>query len=378
MNRRKQLAFEHCVKIAEEHGGECLERAYISCETKMMWRCKEGHTWSASMNSVGQGRWCRICGDRSSASKRSKSIKDCNDTAADRRGKCLSTTYINISSKMEWQCEYGHTWFALAGSVLRGSWCAACARSRRLTLEDCHKAAAEHGGQCLSKEYVNSVTKLKWACRLGHTWLSGLNGIRQGSWCLVCSGSQKKTIEDARKLALSKGGACLSESYTNGDTHLVWQCSSGHKWSASFGNVSRGTWCGECKCHKSQRLLAGLIGDVTGKLVVQGYKRFDWLKTRAGRLELDVWVPDLKLAVEYDGEQHFKPVRFGGMSKDRAKANLISQRQRDRTKNRVIRKHADDVRFFIRFSYKECITAEYVREKLTRAGVLCIESGDGK
>lgn len=40
-------------------------------------------------------------------------------------------------------------------------------------------------------------------------------------------------------------------------------------------------------------------------------KKFDWL----GQLSLDVYIPSKKTAIEYQGEQHFRPVEaFGGKS----------------------------------------------------------------
>lgn len=373
MGGRKPLTLKYCIDIAKEHDGECLESVYINSETKMMWKCREGHTWAANMNSVGQGRWCKICGIKTSAKKRGKSIGDCVKAASMHNGKCLSTEYVNNSTRMEWQCEFGHIWRTTANSIFQGSWCAACLGSKRLTLEDCQRAAAEHNGKCLATEYVNAKTRIQWVCNNGHTWFGSLNRVKQGHWCLECSGSKKKTIDDCRQLAISKSGRCLSISYVNGDAHLIWQCDKGHKWSASFDNVNRGTWCNVCKYHKTQRLLADLIADITGSLVLQGYRQFDWLKTTGGRLEIDIWVPEFKLAVEYDGAQHFKPVRFGGVSEKKAKENFKKQQKRDRAKNNKIYKHKDDVLFFVRFSYKEYITKEYVIEKLNKVG-LCIDN----
>jgi hypothetical protein len=367
---RTKLTIEHCRKLAEERGGKCLESEYTNSETKMRWMCKYGHIWATSMNSIGQGRWCYYCGHKSSDKKRSKNIDDCHNIAKKHGGKCLSDKYINNSTDILWECCFSHKWTAKPVSVFRGSWCPDCAGSRKLTMDHCHEAAAKHGGKCLSTEYVNAITKMEWECASRHKWFGTLNVVRQGCWCLDCGGSRKKTIEDCNRLALKMGGKCLSTAYVNGDAHLVWQCAEGHEWKASFGNVSRGTWCGRCKYRKMQIYLAEIISSIIGIEPKQGYKGFGWLKTKTGgTLEIDIWVPELKLAIEYDGEQHFKPVRFGGMSLERASANFKEQLRRDRLKNRKVRSHKDDVRFFVRFSYKDDITEEFVREKLVSAGV---------
>src|SRR5438046_876430 len=55
------------------------------------------------------------------------------------------------------------------------------------------------------------------------------------------------TIEDAKQVAFSKNGECLSETYDNNFSPLSWRCSEGHEWNASFNNVKNNkTWCPYC------------------------------------------------------------------------------------------------------------------------------------
>lgn len=47
--------------------------------------------------------------------------------ARNKRGKCLSTEYINNKTKMTWQCKRGHTWQAVPSSIKNiGTWCPQC------------------------------------------------------------------------------------------------------------------------------------------------------------------------------------------------------------------------------------------------------------
>lgn len=48
-------------KLAEKRGGECLSEVYINSYTKLRWRCKKGHIWKATPNSIKQGSWCSVC-----------------------------------------------------------------------------------------------------------------------------------------------------------------------------------------------------------------------------------------------------------------------------------------------------------------------------
>lgn len=57
---------------------------------------------------------------------------------------------------------------------------------------------------------------------------------------------KEKMFHDCKTIARKNGGKCLSSQYVNSHTHLLWQCSKGHKWKASPINIKRGTWCPNC------------------------------------------------------------------------------------------------------------------------------------
>jgi very-short-patch-repair endonuclease len=107
--------------------------------------------------------------------------------------------------------------------------------------------------------------------------------------------------------------------------------------------------------------------------VIADFNEFSWLITsKYGRQHLDIYIPSIKLAIEYDGEQHFKPVCFGGIDIKKAQANLIQTKRLDRRKNNCIKSHPEDITYFIRFNYKEPLTEEYVKEKLIKSGIILL------
>ena len=57
---------------------------------------------------------------------------------------------------------------------------------------------------------------MMWKCHKGHIWNIPLNSIKNsGSWCPYCGGTMKLTLEDAKQIALSRRGECLSTEYKN-------------------------------------------------------------------------------------------------------------------------------------------------------------------
>jgi len=157
------------------------------------------------------------------------------------------------NDKFAFECaSCGHEWEIC--NICENSWCPNCAtKYRRKTLDDARELATSKKGLCLSTEYVNNHTKMLWQCSTGHTWESTYNNT-QYHWCPVCSNHIKHSLDDAKNCAIQKGGKCLSETYVNSRTRMLWQCASGHKWLANYSNIKNNHWCPVC----SGRVKSGL------------------------------------------------------------------------------------------------------------------------
>lgn len=55
------------------------------------------------------------------------------------------------------------------------------------TIRDMQELASSRGGQCLSTEYVDTKTKLKWECAFGHEWEATPRLLKAGHWCPECA-----------------------------------------------------------------------------------------------------------------------------------------------------------------------------------------------
>lgn len=87
---------------------------------------------------------------------------------------------------------------------------------RKITINDVHNLAKQKNGKCSSKIYVNIDSKLKWECHAGHHWeASYYNVEKNGSWCPHCAGIAKLSLDAMKKLAWEKNGECLSTTYIN-------------------------------------------------------------------------------------------------------------------------------------------------------------------
>lgn len=121
-----------------------------------------------------------------------KKLKELKSIAISRKGKCLSNTYSGSKINLSWECVKGHTWVATPNNIKRGKWCPTCAiernaNKRRKNIQDMQKLAETKNGKCLSKTYTDMKTKLVWQCQLGHTWEARPSNIKKGSWCAECN-----------------------------------------------------------------------------------------------------------------------------------------------------------------------------------------------
>ncbi|RHZ75693.1 hypothetical protein Glove_212g215 [Diversispora epigaea] len=48
--------------IAKLRGGECLSALYLNTRTPLIWKCFQGHEWSATLNNIkNYNSWCPFC-----------------------------------------------------------------------------------------------------------------------------------------------------------------------------------------------------------------------------------------------------------------------------------------------------------------------------
>ena len=122
--------------------------------------------------------------------------------------------------------------------------------------------------------------------------------------------------------------------------------------------------CGLCNV-VSEDILSQSIKRLFNVEIVR-HKKFEWL----GKQHLDgcAYIGEkLLFAFEYDGEQHFKPVRFGNISQERAEDEFKKCINRDIKKNKLCKKN--NVKL-VRFSYKDkvknIISDDIIIEKINK------------
>jgi len=105
----------------------------------------------------------------------------------------------------------------------------------------------------------------------------------------------------------------------------------------------------------TETLLYSIIKNMFPDTTIIRHHRPEWLN----RLELDIFLPDLSLAFEYQGQQHFYPVDAWG-----GKAKLLELVERDKLKRTLCQTKNITL---IEIDYTEPMTEKYIKEKLKKA-----------
>ena len=259
--------------------------------------------------------------------------------------------YKNSSIKVCIICpEHGKFW-QTPNAHLNGKGCYKCFQERQsiitkqrnlLTTEEFVKKAKEvHGNKYdYSKvEYVNTHTKVCIICpEHGEFWQTP-NAHLNGSGCQKCGNEKRKqkntlSTEQFIKRAKEVHGDKYDYSkveYVKAKRKICIICPEhGEFWQQADSHLHG---CGCPKCNRSH-----LENDVekflkSNNIVFETEKKFEWLVNNK-KMSLDFYLPDYKIAIECQGEQHYKTYRW-----EKTNTRLLKRQKLDLLKKELCEKH---------------------------------------
>ena len=92
--------------------------------------------------------------------------------------------------------------------------------------------------------------------------------------------------------------------------------------------------------------------------VIYQHKPFFLISPFGGQMSYDIYIQNLNVAIEYQGEQHFHPVEFFG-----GEGSFEKQKIRDKAKYELSKKHGIKL---VYINFNENITSSLVREKIEK------------
>jgi very-short-patch-repair endonuclease len=214
--------------------------------------------------------------------------------------------------KIWWKCEKGHEWQAAICNRSSGSGCPFCA-GKKVCQDNCLTTVNPR----LAKEWhpdkngsltPNDITygsnkKIWWKCEKGHEWQADICSRTTGTGCPYCAG--RKVCQNnclttvnprlAKEWHPDKNGSLMPNDVTIFSHKKVWwKCRKGHEWQTTIATRSKGCCCPHCKKPYTQIELL-LYSEL--KTIFPDLK----LRKEYYGFEIDLFLPEIKMGIEYDG-----------------------------------------------------------------------------
>lgn len=119
--------------------------------------------------------------------------------------------------------------------------------------------------------------------------------------------------------------------YINNNTKVEIICPKHGSFWSTPGNHLSGKGCFKCQSSKGEKKIRKLLTEMNIDFIEQ--KRFKDCRDK-NPLPFDFYLPKYNLCVEYQGEQHYIPIKRGNISKEQMKENLKKVQKRDRIKHK--------------------------------------------
>lgn len=233
------------------------------------------------------------------------------------------TISAKSTKKVFWKCSRGHEWDAVVHSRTNGCGCPICSNKRILAgyndlattfskfAEEWHyEKNAPLTPQQVTKGYNKG--KVYWKCKNGHEWAATVaSRTYYNLGCPFCSGryaiphkTDLLTVDPelAKEWDYVKNCDLTPDKVKIGTHQKVWWlCPKGHSYSASVhSRTNAKSGCPACAKELSNSFPEKAIVFYLLKagLEVEENYRAEWL----GKSELDIYLPSLRLGIEYDGQ----------------------------------------------------------------------------
>lgn len=240
---------------------------------------------------------------------------------------------INFKTKINFKCLLCNricTW-APEQAILRKQ-CAYCSNKVPLTNEMIDEKLKNRNMIRVSNYIVGE--KLELQClKCNKNWKSTVNKIlNRNRGCHHCANSIKYTNETV-DILLQKNNKTIIRigNIVNSKVKCSFQCLiCSNIWMAVPSAITiTGNGCPDCSNRKNERMFKSTLKnnniDFKHNFLI---RNIDPNIEKA--LNVDFYIESKNIILEYNGDQHYRPVKFGGISLEEAKENFIKQQARDK------------------------------------------------
>jgi len=335
-------------KLIHENKYDYSNVKYIDSKSKIIIICPIHGEFEQVPASHLQGIGCIKC-----AGKNKNTTKEFIERAKNKHGCRYNYTiveYINNKSKIKIICTIHGIFEQIPNSHLSGQGCPKCANKNLRIDEYLEKARLKHNDKYDYSlvDYINNKSKIKIICPKHGFFEQKLKNHLNGSGCFKCaveniSLTQLEFIERANKKHNYKYDY-VNTVYVNAHTKIKIICSKHGEFSQLPFDHLNGSGCSKCKESKGEKVIRAFLE--TNNINYIHEKKFNNCRNILP-LPFDFYLPEKNVLIEYDGIQHFKPLKFFGGEK-----GLLSAQKRDYVKTNYAKTNNIEL---IRIAYNENI-----------------------
>jgi hypothetical protein len=287
--------------------GYMLLSQYKSARELITVKCPKGHIYETRYNDFQQGHGC-------GHSECAHNIKYTHEYVESFFNKekyqlCPLSQYKDTNTPMDVICDRGHNWQVSFKRFKNGVRCKYCYGNDLKTQEMIEEYFNKTDYKLLS-EYKGANKKLELLCPKGHVYKVKFNNFQQGQRCSHpdCHGGIRYSLERIKEQTEDRGYICLANEYKNALTKIPFKCPDGHIFEMRWNDFQQGQRCPNTS-HKLisipelevkeyiKTIYSGIVEGPNRKIVYNPWTKY--------KLELDIYLPELKKAIEYNGPYHY-------------------------------------------------------------------------
>ena len=334
------------IEILGEYKGNKIK---IKCKCKI-----DGYEWETIPQNLLKGTGCPKCVGNIRNKTTEYFINELKEINSDI---IVLGEYKGSNKKIKCKCKLdGYEWEARPHDLLNNHGCPKCSGKEKSNTERFKQEMKEINNDIeILGKYVNRNTKIECKCKIdGYEWSATPNNLLNNHGCPKCAGKVRKNTEYfINELKEINSDIEVLGEYINAFTKIECRCKiDGNIWFISPHELLKNIGCPQCNESKGEKRIRKYLDNKN--INYEKQYRFNDCKNKK-TLPFDFYISSLNIAIEYDGEQHYKIIKhFGGLD------NLIITVIRDTIKTKYCEENNIKL---IRIPYWDFDNIEKILEK---------------
>lgn len=352
---RRKTHEEFITEMAVKNTKVTVIGTYVNKSTKILVRCNRcNREWMGNPGDLLNGHGCQKCyqslGGKAKRKTNEQFLSELNIINSNIEP---LEEYINNHTKIRFKCKKcGYEFPKTPHNALIGQGCPKCAiKSRALKRANSLDDFIERMNvinptiKITGRNYVNNKTKIDCECLVcGEKIEKTPDSLLSGRGCRKCSFKKIHDVhcftqeEFERRMSESNPSVKIIGRYYNKNTEILCECKKcGNQWNPKPVCVlNMGHGCPKCKMSRGEKMLKRILDEYGINYDTQ--HTFDDCVYEA-KLKFDAFDLDNRIAYEYQGQQHYYPVNFGGCSDEDAQKDFEVDQIRDNIKREYCKEH---------------------------------------